>query len=180
MVTSPASLVKLRVSRNLSKRNRVGGVQIRTWGPAVDILLAEDHDPDVYLTISAFRDAKVKNQIHVVTDGAAAIAFLRRSGIYSQAPRPDLVLLDLNLPKLDGFQVLAEMKADRNLKTIPVVVVSGSNRKVDRERAYDLQASAYLVKSMDLDEYFTAIRSLKQLWFHTLSFSPKEPDESAS
>jgi CheY-like chemotaxis protein len=143
--------------------------------PQLEILLAEDNEFDVHLTEAALRDATVPNRVNCVSDGEAAIAFLKRLGEHSQAPRPDLILLDLNLPKMDGFQVLEAIKGDPELRNIPVVVVSGSDREADISRAYGLQASAFVVKPLEVDEYFAAIRSLKQLWFHAASRSPK-PD----
>ena len=144
----------------------------------IEILLAEDNEFDVHVTEAAFRDALVSNRVSWVSDGEAAISFLKRLGEHSQAPRPDLILLDLNLPKMNGFQVLEAIKADPHLKNIPVVVVSGSNRESDITRAYELQASAFVVKPLEVDEYFAAIRSLKQLWFHAASRSPR-PDSPA-
>jgi len=144
---------------------------------SLEILLAEDNEFDVHLTEAAFRDAIVPNRVNWVSDGEAAISFLKRVGEHSHAPRPDLILLDLNLPKMDGFQVLEAIKADPQLKNIPVIVVSGSNREADIARAYGLQASAYVVKPLEVDEYFAAIRSLKQLWFHAASPAPK-PDSA--
>jgi CheY-like chemotaxis protein len=144
----------------------------------LDILLAEDNDFDVHLTVAAFRDARVPNRVHCVPDGEAVMAFLRRTGEHSNAPRPDLIVLDLNLPKIDGFQVLEAIKADPDLKNIPVVVVSGNDGEGVIKRAYELQASAFVVKPQEVDEYFAAIRSLKQLWFHAASPAPK-PDSPA-
>ena len=138
----------------------------------LEILVAEDNEFDVHLTVVAFRDATVPNRVHCVPDGEAAIAFLKRTGQYSQAPRPDLILLDLDMPKLDGLHVLEEIKADPNLKNIPVVVVSGNIHDGDIRRAYELQASSFLMKPLEVDEYFAAIRSLKELWFHAASPSP--------
>ena len=139
----------------------------------IEILLAEDNEFDVHVTEAAFRDALVSNRVNWVSDGEAAISFLKRLGEHSQAPRPDLILLDLNLPKMNGFQVLEAIKADPLLKNIPVVVVSGSSRESDISRAYELQASAFVVKPLEVDEYFAAIRSLKQLWFHAASPAPR-------
>jgi CheY-like chemotaxis protein len=139
----------------------------------LDILLAEDNEFDVHVTVAAFRDARVPNRLHCVTDGEAAIAFLKRTGEHTQAPRPDLVLLDVHLPKMDGFQVLEAIKADPELKNIPVVVVSGDIHEGDIKRAYELQASSFLMKPQEVDEYFAAIRSLKELWFHAASVAPK-------
>ena len=144
----------------------------------LNVLLAEDNEFDVHLTVTAFRDARIPNRLHCVTDGEAAIAFLKRTGEHSQAPRPDLILLDLNLPKMDGLQVLQSIKADPDLKDIPVVMVSGNIHDGDIKRAYELQASSFLMKPPDVDEYFAAIRSLKELWFHAASPAPK-PDSPA-
>jgi CheY-like chemotaxis protein len=141
----------------------------------LEILLAEDNEFDVHVTVAAFRDARVPNRLHCVPDGEAVIAFLHHTGEYSQAPRPDLILLDLNLPKMDGLHVLETIKADPHLRNIPVVVVSGNIHEGDIRRAYELQASAFVMKPPEVDEYFAAIRSLKELWFHAASPSPK-PD----
>src|ERR1700730_13917577 len=141
----------------------------------LDILLAEDNEFDVHLTVTAFRDARVPNRLHCVADGEAALAFLKRTGEHSDAPRPDLILLDLNLPKLDGLQVLEAIKADPDVKNIPVVVISGAIHEGAIKRAYELQASAFVMKPAEVDEYFAAIRSLEELWFHAASMAPK-PD----
>ena len=143
----------------------------------LEILLAEDNEFDVHVTVVAFRDATVPNRVHCVPDGEAAIAFLKRTGEHSQAPRPDLILLDLNLPKMNGLEVLEEIKADPGLKNIPVVMVSGNIHDGDIRRAYELQASSFLMKPVEVDEYFAAIRSLKELWFHAASPAPK-PDSA--
>jgi len=139
----------------------------------LDILLAEDNEFDAHVTVAAFRDAIVPNRVHCVADGEAVMAFLQRTGEHSDAPRPDLIVLDLNLPKIDGFQVLEAIKTDPNLKNIPVVVVSGNDGEGVIKRAYELQASAFVVKPQEVDEYFAAIRSLKQLWFHAASVASK-------
>ena len=140
----------------------------------LEILLAEDNEFDVHLTVAAFRDARVPNQVHCVTDGEAAMAYLNHTGEHSQALRPDLIVLDLNLPKMDGFQVLEAIKADPSLKNIPVVVVSGNSGEDSIKRAYELQASAFVVKPAEVDEYFAAIRSLKELWVHAASPAPRD------
>lgn len=139
----------------------------------VEILLVEDNEADAYLTLTALRDVRVKINTHVLRDGESAIEFLNRAGEHAGAPRPDLVLLDLNLPKSDGHQVLAAMKADPNLKTIPVVVITGSSSASDLNRAYEGQVAGYIVKPADHDEYFKAIRSLKELWCRAIEFPPK-------
>ena len=148
-------------------------------GRFLNVLLVEDNSADVDLTLVAFRDAVVHSHISVVTDGEEAIAFLKRTGNYTDAPSPDLVLLDLNLPKVNGFEVLEEMKADPHLKTVPVIVMSGSDRAEDQTRAYRLQAAAYLVKPPDKDLYFAAVRSVKELWFHSVTPAPKTTDLSS-
>src|SRR5712671_218688 len=132
----------------------------------IEVLIVEDSAADVHLTMTALRDAKIANKIHVVEDGEEALAFLHHEGTYADAPRPDLVLLDLNLPKKDGFEVLAEMRSDTDLSNIPVIVVSGSDRALDIARGYGLQIAAYVVKSLRVDDYFSAIRAIKELWFH--------------
>jgi len=140
-----------------------------------DILVIEDNEADVGLTTAAFRDALVDAHVHVARDGEEAMALLQGE----HAIRPDLVILDLGLPKGDGFKILETMKADSSLKTIPVIVMSGSDRSEDQARAYRLQAVAYIVKPADKDKYFAAIRSIKELWFHTVTPAPKENDTTA-
>jgi two-component system, chemotaxis family, response regulator Rcp1 len=144
----------------------------------IQILLVEDNAADAHLTLTALRDARVSNEVHVVADGEEALAFLKHEGPHVDAPRPDLVFLDLSLPKVDGYQVLEAMKADPVLRRIPVVAISGSRREVDIARAYDAQISAYLIKPTGVDEYFAAIRSLKELWFHAATLPPRQ--EAAS
>jgi CheY-like chemotaxis protein len=143
----------------------------------IGILLVEDNPADVHLTLTALRDARSSSEVHVVVDGEEALAFLKREGDHVDAPRPDLVFLDLNLPKVDGYEVLRAMKVDPVLRRIPVVAISGSKSDIDIARAYDEQISAYLIKPPDVSEYFAAIRSLKELWFHAAALPPK-PDGS--
>jgi chemotaxis family two-component system response regulator Rcp1 len=140
---------------------------------AVEILLVDDNAGDIELTKVALRDAKIVNEVHVTRDGEEALAFLRRQGEFAHAPRPDLVLLDLRMPKVDGYEVLAEMKADPELRRIPVVVMSSSSAEQDLARAYDAQVSAYLIKPSNFEEYFNAIRAVKELWFHIVALPPK-------
>jgi chemotaxis family two-component system response regulator Rcp1 len=147
--------------------------EVENPATAVEILLVDDNPGDVELTKVALRDAKIVNTIHVVRDGAEALAFLRCEGEFADAPRPDLVLLDLKMPKVDGFQVLAEMKSEPDLRSIPVIVMSSSSAEKDLVRAYDAQVSAYLVKPSNFDEYFNAIRAVKELWFHVVALPPK-------
>ena len=140
-----------------------------------DILVIEDNEADVGLTTAAFRDALVDAHVHVARDGEEAMALLQGE----HAIRPDLVILDLGLPKGDGFKILETMKADSSLKTIPVIVMSGSDRSEDQARAYRLQAVAYIVKPADKDKYFAAIRSIKELYFHNVTPAPKENGSTA-
>ena len=140
----------------------------------IEILLVDDNPGDIGLTRAALRDARILNEVHIVHDGEEALKFLKRRDEYANVPRPDLVFLDLKMPKVDGYQVLAKMKADPELRRIPVVVMSSSSAEKDLARAYDAQISAYLVKPSNLDDYFNAIRSVKELWFHVIALPPKE------
>ena len=140
---------------------------------AVEILIVEDNEADAYLTLTALRDLRVQINTHVVRDGVAAVQFLKREGDYREAPRPDIVLLDLNLPRTDGHEVLASMKTDPHLRTIPVVVISGSSAPSDLRRAYEGQVAGYIIKPANHDDYFRAIRSLKEFWCHAIEFPPK-------
>ena len=142
------------------------------------ILIVEDNPGDVRLTVTALRDAMISNDVDVASDGQQALAFLRREGRYVNAPQPDLVFLDLNIPKIDGHEVLRAMKADPRLRRIPVVVVSSSDAACDIERAYDEQASTYVTKPADLDLYFTAIRAVKELWFHFAALPHHRPHKN--
>lgn len=131
----------------------------------VEILLVEDNPGDVRLTIEALRDGKVHNNLNVAPDGVEALAFLRREGKYSSAPHPDLILLDLNLPKKDGREVLAEIKADERLKHIPVVVLTTSKADQDIARSYNLHANCYVTKPVDFEQFITVVRSIEDFWF---------------
>lgn len=133
-------------------------------GRPVDILLVEDNPGDVRLTQEALRDGKVWNNFHHVPDGAEAVAFLRREGPYKDAVRPDLILLDLNLPRKDGREVLEEIKADVDLRTIPVVVLTTSKAEEDVLRSYGLHANCYIVKPIDLDQFLAVVRAIESFW----------------
>lgn len=135
-----------------------------TMPSPVEILLVEDSPADVRLTIEALRDAKVRNNLHVAADGEEALAFLRREGPHADAVRPDLILLDLNLPKKDGREVLEEVKADPQLRRIPVVVLTTSEAEQDILRSYDLHANCYITKPVDLDQFITVVRSIEDFW----------------
>lgn len=133
-------------------------------GEAIDILLVEDSPGDVRLTREALKEGKVRNTLHVCEDGEQALAFLRRQGEHRDAPRPDLVLLDLNLPRVDGREVLAEMKADPDLKRIPVVVLTTSTADEDVLRVYDLAGNCYIPKPVELDRFLEVVRSIEDFW----------------
>ena len=131
----------------------------------IEILLVEDSPGDVRLTIEALKDGKIHNHLSVVGDGEEALAFLRQQGQYAKAPRPDLILLDLNLPKKDGREVLMQIKQEEDLKRIPVVVLSISTAEKDILKAYDLHANCYVNKPVDFDEFTDIVKSIEDFWF---------------
>jgi two-component system, chemotaxis family, response regulator Rcp1 len=133
-------------------------------GRPVEILLVEDSPGDVRLTREALREGKVRNHLSVVIDGVEALAYLRREGRYADAPRPDVILLDLNLPRKDGREVLAEVKADERFKRIPVVILTTSRDEQDVLRSYDLHANCYITKPVDLDQFIAVVRSIETFW----------------
>jgi CheY-like chemotaxis protein len=126
----------------------------------IDVLLVEDDPGDVVMTREAFADYKIRNELHVVSNGADAMAFLRREGEYADAPVPDLVLLDLNLPRMDGREVLAAIKADPALRTIPVVVLTTSDAEDDVTSSYSLHANAYVTKPVDFERFVDVVRQI--------------------
>jgi len=126
----------------------------------IDVLLVEDDPGDVLMTREAFEHHKIRNKLHVVADGVEALQFLRREDPHSSAPRPGLMLLDLNLPRKDGLEVLAEIKSDESLRTIPVVVLTTSEAEEDILRSYDLHANAYVTKPVDFDRFIEVIRQI--------------------
>jgi len=132
-------------------------------GP-IELLLVEDSEPDVRLTREALKEAKMWNNLWVVEDGVEAIEFLRRKGRYADSPRPDLILLDLNLPRKDGRQVLLEIKADPALRRIPVVVLTTSRDEADVLRAYDLHANCYITKPVDFNRFMEVVKSIEDFW----------------
>ena len=134
----------------------------------VEILLIEDNAGDARLAREALRDAKVRNNLSWVSDGVEALAFLRHQGKYSQSPRPDLILLDLNLPRKDGREVLTEIKADDNLKRIPVVILTTSQAEEDILRAYHLSANCYISKPVDLDQFMKVVKTIEDFWLTTV------------
>jgi CheY-like chemotaxis protein len=130
----------------------------------VEILLVEDSPSDADLTVEALSDGKVLNNLHWVEDGVEALAFLRRQGKYNDAPRPDLILLDLNLPKKDGREVLAQIKVDPQLKLIPVVVLTTSAADRDIFKTYELNANCYVTKPIDLDQFISVVKLIEMFW----------------
>jgi len=126
----------------------------------IDVLLVEDDPGDALMTQEAFEHHKIRNKLHVVKDGVEALAFLRREGVFVDAPRPGLILLDLNLPRKDGREVLAEVKADAELRSIPVVVLTTSDAEEDILRSYSLHANAYVTKPVDFDRFIEVVRQI--------------------
>jgi CheY-like chemotaxis protein len=138
--------------------------EVPTPGAVIDVLLVEDDQGDILMTKEAFEQHKLHNELHVVTDGEQALRFLRRQGEYEYAPRPGLILLDLNLPRRDGREVLAEIKADPDLRTIPVVVLTTSEAEEDILRSYSLHANAYVSKPVDFNRFLDVIRRIDEFF----------------
>jgi len=139
----------------------------------IEVLLVEDSPGDVRLTQEAFKDAKVHVKLHVVPDGEEAMAFLEREGKYANSRRPDLILLDLNLPKKDGRAVLAEIKENPSLKCIPVVILTTSASEADILRSYLLHANCYITKPVDLDGFLTVVKSIDNFWLSVVKLPPE-------
>ncbi|HEX8454763.1 MAG TPA: response regulator [Longimicrobium sp.] len=131
----------------------------------IEVLLVEDNPGDVRLTREALKEGKVSNNLHVAPDGVEALAFLRREGPHAGAVQPDLILLDLNLPRKGGREVLEEIKSDPALRHIPVVILTSSQAEQDIARAYDLHANCYISKPVDLDQFINVVRSIEDFWF---------------
>jgi CheY-like chemotaxis protein len=142
-------------------------------GKPVEILLVEDNEGDVGLIEEVFEEAKIRNNIHVAEDGEEAVLYLRGEGKFSGSPRPDIILLDLNLPKKDGREVLKEIKEDDNLKNIPIVILTTSNAERDIIRAYDLHANAYITKSLDFDQFMKVVGSIVKFWLEIVQLPAK-------
>ena len=139
----------------------------------IEILLVEDNPGDVRLTQEALKEAKVRNHLSVAEDGEQALAFLRRQGQYAEAPHPDLILLDLNLPKKNGPEVLEEIKADPELKRVPVVILTVSKAEQDILKTYNLYANCYITKPVDLEQFLTVIKSIEDFWLTVVMLPPK-------
>ena len=139
----------------------------------VEILLVEDNPGDVRLTREALREGKVRNNLYVVSDGVEALEFLRRQGQHIDAARPDLILLDLNLPRKDGREVLQDIKSDPALRHIPVVVLTSSQADQDIIRAYDLHANCYVTKPVDFEQFIHVVRTIENFWFSIVKLPPE-------
>jgi chemotaxis family two-component system response regulator Rcp1 len=139
----------------------------------VEILLVEDNPGDVRLTIEGLREAKVYNNLHVAQDGIEALRYLRREGPHSDGPRPDMILLDLNLPRKGGREVLAEIKADEALKRIPVIVLTTSQDEEDIFKSYDLHANCYITKPLDFEQFMHVVQSVEDFWLSVVTFPPE-------
>ena len=137
---------------------------MRGLGDPIEILLVEDSEGDARLAQEALKEAKVVNTLHWVEDGEEAMEFLRRKGKYANAPRPHVILLDLNLPKKDGREVLAEIKQDESLRRIPVVILTASEAEVDIVKSYDLHANCYITKPIDLDQFLRVVKAIEGFW----------------
>jgi chemotaxis family two-component system response regulator Rcp1 len=139
---------------------------------AIEILLVEDNPGDVDLTMEGLKEGKVHNHLSVVSDGDEAMTFLRREGKYADAPRPELILLDLNLPKKNGREVLAAIKGDDRLRCIPVVILTSSQAEEDILKTYNLNANCYISKPVDLDQFIKVVKSIEDFWFTIVTLPP--------
>jgi chemotaxis family two-component system response regulator Rcp1 len=146
---------------------------IRELGRPIEILLVEDNPGDVRLTREALTANKIRNTLHVVADGVQALAFLRKQGKHANAPRPHIILLDLNLPKKDGREVLAEIKGNGDLRRIPVVILTTSGAEEDILKAYDLNANCYVTKPVNLDSFIKVVRSIESFWLTIVELPPE-------
>ncbi len=149
-------------------------------GRPIEILLVEDSPSDTDLTVAALARAKVCNRLSIVEDGVQAMEFLRREGEYAEAPRPDVILLDLNLPRKDGREVLAEIKADEKFKAIPVVVLTTSQAEKDVLHAYRLQASCYVTKPVDFQQFLAVVEAIEGFWLTVVKLPPGEMEGEAA
>jgi len=139
---------------------------------AVEILLIEDNPGDVRLTIEALKESKIMNNMHVADDGIEALSFLKKEGIYKDKPRPDLIILDLNLPKKDGREVLGEIKSDDSLKQIPIVILTTSEAEEDIIKSYELHANCYITKPVNMEQFIKVVSSVGEFWFSIVMLPP--------
>lgn len=142
-------------------------------GKPIKIMLVEDNPGDIRLTVEALKESKVKNTLSVVQDGVEALAFLKREGKYASAERPDIIFLDLNLPRKNGREVLAEIKADNILKRIPVVILTTSAAEQDILKTYELHANCYVTKPVDLEKFIEVVKSIEDFWFTIVRLPPE-------
>lgn len=147
---------------------------VQTGGFPINILLVEDNPGDVRLTQEAFKEGKLRNKLNVVSDGVEALDFLYLRHPYQDAPTPDLILLDLNLPKMDGREVLEHIKADKKLRRIPVVVLTTSKAEEDILKSYNLHANCYITKPVELDEFFHIIQTIEDFWLTVVKLPSRE------
>ena len=144
----------------------------KSEGRPIEILLVEDSPSDTELTVEALKDFKVLNHVSIVEDGVQAMQFLRRQDPYAGVPRPDLIMLDLNLPRKDGREVLADIKGDDHLKTIPIVVLTTSRAEQDILRAYQLNANCYINKPVDFNQFLEVVRCIESFWLYVVTLPP--------
>lgn len=140
----------------------------------VEILLVEDNEPDIDLTKEALKEFKVANNLHVTRDGVEAMEFLNKEGKYKNIPTPDLILLDLNMPRKNGIEVLQEIKEDPKLRRIPVVILTTSEAEEDIVKSYELHANCYITKPIDLNQFFKVVKKFGDFWFTIVKFPKKE------
>ena len=140
----------------------------------VEILLVEDNPGDIRLTKEAMKEAKIINNLNVVEDGVEALAYLRKKGKFKDANRPDLILLDINLPKKNGREVLAEIKQDKNLKQIPVIILTISKAEEDIIKTYELHANCFITKPVDMDQFIKVVKSIEYFWFSIVKLPPNK------
>ncbi len=146
-------------------------MNIESYGRPVNVLIVEDNPGDVRLTLEALKEGKIRNNVSVATDGVEALEFLRREGKFSESPRPDMILLDLNLPRKDGREVLEEIKKDPVLRRIPVIVLTTSTAEADVFRTYDLHANCYITKPVDMDQFIHVVQTIEDFWFTIVKLS---------
>jgi chemotaxis family two-component system response regulator Rcp1 len=144
-------------------------------GKPIEILLVEDNAGDVRLTREALKEGKMLNNLQVAGDGVEALAYLKQAGKYAKAVRPDIILLDLNLPRKDGRELLADIKTDPNLRRIPVVILTTSKAEEDILKTYDLHANCYITKPVDLDQFMTVVKSVEDFWFTIVKLPTNDP-----
>ena len=141
---------------------------------AVEILLIEDNPGDVRLTVEALKESKIINNLNVVYDGIEALSYLQKEGIYKDKPRPDLIILDLNLPKKDGREVLGEIKSEDSLKQIPIVILTTSEAEEDIIKSYELHANCYITKPVNMEQFIKVVKSIGDFWFSIVMLPPGE------